>query len=277
MPNIRTSRADKRRPALAPMAIGFRHDLPQACLAVASRRYSIANVHVTAGRVSTNPSSAAYFSKAEPYLRRNYRIEARSELVRDLIGRPSGARILDLGCGNGAISLQYAASNSVILVDNSAAMLDAAGRKATELGVAYSALQADACDVEVEPVDIVLAIGILAHVAESEGLIAAAARNLKSGGRLVLQFSDAGLPLNRLGSVLFRLRGRRYRRTPRAEILEIAEANALRLVGERSHLLVVPGMPRLIGRLLLPYDRLVRRLPWLARHGLDTLLLLQKQ
>jgi SAM-dependent methyltransferase len=236
------------------------------------------NPHVTAARVTTNPTSAAYFARAEPYLRRNHRIALRSEIVRELIGEPSGKRILDLGCGNGAISLPYAKSNAVMLVDNSAAMLEAAREAAAELGVtSYTAHRADASSVEVEPADIVLAIGVLAHVDDAAAILGAAARNLKSGGLLVLQLSDASRCLNRLAHMLFRLRGRDYRPTRRADILAMAAANGLSLVGERSHLLVLPGMPRLLGAALVPYDRFIRRHPALARHGVDTLLLLQKR
>jgi hypothetical protein len=77
--------------------------------------------------------------------------------------------------------------------------------------------------------------------------------------------------------MLFRLRGRDYRPTRRADILAMAAANGLSLVGERSHLLVLPGMPRLLGAALVPYDRFIRRHPALARHGVDSLLLLQKR
>jgi 2-polyprenyl-3-methyl-5-hydroxy-6-metoxy-1,4-benzoquinol methylase len=228
--------------------------------------------------VTTNPVSAAYFATAEPYLTRNHRIELRSEIVGELIGQPHGKRILDLGCGNGAVSLPFARSNSVILVDSSAAMLDAARRCAHELDVKqYALVQADACDVDVDPVDIVLALGVLAHVDSDTDIIRAIARNLKPGGLAVLQLSDANRPLNRVGNILFRLRGRRYRRTLRTEILQIVANEGLCLVKEQSHLLVLPGMPRLMGRALVPYDRLTRRYPRLAGHGLDTLMLLARQ
>jgi hypothetical protein len=36
-------------------------------------------------------------------------------------------------------------------------------------------------------------------------------------------------------------------------------------------------MPRLLGAALVPYDRFIRRHPALARHGVDSLLLLQKR
>ena len=228
--------------------------------------------------MATNPISAAYFADAEPYLKRNHRITLRSEIVGELVGQPRGKRILDLGCGNGAISLPLAEHNSVILVDNSAAMLSAAERHAKTLNIEnYEAIHADVCGVSVEPVDIVLALGVLAHVDESLAVLQAMARNLKPGGVAVLQFSDSRRLLNRLSQLLFRVRGRQYRKTPRGEILKAADATGLRLVDERSHLLIIPGMPRLMGRTLLTYDRFLRRRhPKLSAHGLDTLLLLAK-
>src|SRR4051794_31213215 len=113
----------------------------------------------------TSPTSAAYFATPEPYLKQNHRIALRSEIVTELVGRPEGKRILDLGCGNGAVSLPLAVRNSVILVDNSAAMLNEARRFAEALRLrSYELHQADANDVNIEPVDVILALGLLAHV-----------------------------------------------------------------------------------------------------------------
>ena len=47
-------------------------------------------------------------------------------------------------------------------------------------------------------------------------------------------------------------------------------------VAQKSHLLILPGVSRLLGRTLLSYDRLVRRTAWLERHASETLLLLRR-
>lgn len=225
----------------------------------------------------TIPESATYFARAEPYLRGNHRIALRAEIAAELLGNPVGQRIIDLGCGNGALSLPLATGNNIVLVDNSEAMLEAATKVAARLGVdRYEMVREDACAVNLPAADIVLAIGLLAHVDNSADVIDVVARHLKPGGKALVQFSDAGRPFNRIGNFLLALRGRRYRRTSRREILDLFETNGLHLVDERSHLLILPGVHRLIGRGLIPYDRFVRRHPRLAKNGVDTILLVER-
>lgn len=225
----------------------------------------------------TIPTSARYFANAEPYLRGNYRIQLRRELVRELIGEPRGKRILDLGCGDGAISLPMAKANDVTLVDNSAAMLEAARANAAALGGGNCTfVHADADELDVGRMDIVLAIGLLAHVDSTEGVIRTISRHLGPGGVAVLQLSDSNRLLCRIGRLLWTLSGRGYSWTSRSDVLKNIERFGLRLSGERNHLVYVPGMQRILGSALIPYDRMVRRYPALARHGTETILLLRK-
>lgn len=227
--------------------------------------------------MGTNATSARYFSAAEPYLRGNHRIELRREIVRELLGSPQGKRILDIGCGNGEISLQFAATNKVTLVDNSPAMLDAAQANARRIGASdCDFVLGDVVGLEAPPFDIVIAVGLLAHVDDLSSAMAAIAGNVRSGGSLILQFSDGAKLVNRIGHVLLRARGRRYKSMTRNDVLIEARANGLVLSDERNHLLIVPGMHRLIGAGLLPYDRFVRRHPRLAHHGAETIALMTK-
>jgi len=228
--------------------------------------------------VVTIPTSARYFERPEPYLRGNYRLRLRREVVGELIGEPRGKRILDLGCGDGAVSLPMATNNQVTLVDNSAAMLDAARANARELGAAgCTFVQADAASVDAGDMDIVLALGVLAHVDDIDPVIAAIARHLAPGGVAVLQFSDKNRLFYRIGRLLWALRGRGYALTSRSEVLAAAERHGVVSMDERNHLVCVPGFQRLMGPALIPYDRIVRRIPLLARLGTDTILLLRRR
>jgi Glycosyl transferases group 1/Methyltransferase domain len=68
-----------------------------------------------------------HFANPSPYLTGNYYISLRARIVKQLLGEISNCRILDLGCGDGTISLQFlAANNHITLVDSSDGMLERA-------------------------------------------------------------------------------------------------------------------------------------------------------
>lgn len=225
----------------------------------------------------TLPSSAKYFAEATRYLRRNYWIQMRAEIVRELIGDVRGKRILDLGCGNGAISLPFSSVNKLVLVDNSAAMLRAARSQAHTFNSANCQfIEADAGQANLGKFDIVLAIGLLAHVDSIEEALASISAHLVPGGSAVVQFSPCERLLNRLGFWLLRMRGRGYRAMTTNDVLKCAAANGLTPVSERRHLVVLPGMQRVMGRSLIHYDRFVRRHATLAKHGSEMILMLRK-
>ena len=65
-----------------------------------------------------------FFDQTRCYLEKNVNIEIRKRIVRELVGDIRNSRILDLGCGDGSISLQFLnETNYISLVDLSPNML----------------------------------------------------------------------------------------------------------------------------------------------------------
>jgi ubiquinone/menaquinone biosynthesis C-methylase UbiE len=215
-----------------------------------------------------------YFATSARYLSRNHRIAIRAEIVAELVGDLRGKRILDLGCGNGEVSAQFLPANHVVMLDQSAQMI----AQAQVVAKGAEHVCGDILGYTGAPFDLILCIGVLAHVDSTVAVIASIARNLSPGGRCVLQLSDSRKPLNRLAALLRRIarRALRYRDTPLDETVFIAERYGLRVIDRCDHLLLLPGMGRVLGQALVGWDRIVRRVPWLARHGLDTVLLLER-
>ena len=222
--------------------------------------------------------SRSFFAEPSRYLRGNHRIRLRTEIVQALVGPIRGARILDLGCGNGDISAAFIGSaNHITMVDSSAGMIAAARRHGTEC------IHTDALSfTPSEAYDLTLCIGVLAHVDSAEAVIAAIDRSLRPGGRCVLQLSDSDRPLNRLAEWIRGWRNAlnptrwKHHETALSDIVSIARAFGLRPIAQRDHLLLLPGMAKLMGRALIPYDRFVAKRPLLARQGMDTLILLER-
>ena len=71
----------------------------------------------------------AFFNQPHRYLHKRFGLRLRAEITQELLGPLSAVRILDIGCGDGSISLPYLFSgNSLVLLDLSESMLQLARR-----------------------------------------------------------------------------------------------------------------------------------------------------
>jgi cyclopropane fatty-acyl-phospholipid synthase-like methyltransferase len=156
-----------------------------------------------------------FFETPDRYLHKRFGVRLRQELVAEWVGSLEYHHVLDLGCGDGSISiplLQHA--ESLTLIDLSAAMLDLATAAIPEgkrdrvrrlHGGFESAGQLPARH------DLVLAIGLLAHVPDPGAVFKTITAIMPVGGRLILQYSEASRPLTWLSLKLHR---RGYQRSP---------------------------------------------------------------
>jgi ubiquinone biosynthesis O-methyltransferase len=111
------------------------------------------------------------------------------ELILDLVGPLPGKRVLDVGCGDGALSVLLAGNGvEVTGLDIDPRMLDAARRRATEANVRahFVAGNAAALPFAKGSFDIVTAIAVLCFVPDPDKVFGEMTRVLRPGGRLVV-------------------------------------------------------------------------------------------
>src|SRR5712691_1463829 len=110
------------------------------------------------------------------------------------IALPEGARVLEVGCGNGAATrliMQHMGPAQLVGIDPSSALIDMAGatfvgepRVSFAIGDATATGHADAC------FDLVVAHTVFSHLADPEGALTEARRVLRPGGQLVIFDGD---------------------------------------------------------------------------------------
>lgn len=111
---------------------------------------------------------------------------------------PDPARVLELGCGTGAMARALAArpdfSGTVVGLDQSPAFIAAARRLAVEDGVAesveFAVGDAHAVGLDDECADAVIAHTVISHVSEPAGLLREMARLVRRGGSVVVFDGD---------------------------------------------------------------------------------------
>lgn len=227
------------------------------------------------------------FGLPSVYLRNDAHIEVRVQVLRELLGAGLRGRMLDMGCGDGRLSLQFLADSpglSVSLVDLSPSMLDIArARVPPELAARVDITEASLATYQAEPFDFVLCIGVLAHVPDLAQALERLAGLTGPGGRLVLQITDEAQPLTRVYGALRSLKRLVRKQTPyehtpttRDDIRRVVEGRGLRLEVDRPHWILPPFAG------VLPVDASRRLLeaashrPALARFGTDRMLLFRR-
>lgn len=154
---------------------------------------------------------AQAFAAPKWYLTRTaFNIRVRAETVRAFLGNAPCADILDIGCGDGSLSLPLLTPRRrLTLLDRSATMLSIArSRVPLYLADRLTVINDDVRSAALarQQFDLIICVGVLAYIEDLPAFLAKVRSLLKPGGRLILECSDATHPVRRLYRAYDRLR-----------------------------------------------------------------------
>jgi len=214
--------------------------------------------------VSLTPERVSrYFGESKNYLDiRRYIIEIRKESVRELIGNRKLDRILDIGCGDGSISIPLLnAQNRLTLLDVSDRMLARAlSQVSPQLLKNVGTINEDflSASLEASSYDLITCIGVLAHVESPELVIRKAASLLRPGGLLILECTDAENFTNQLTLLVGRIRklfssgsGYRTRLNSADDVVRMGNGQGLDLLSVYRYNVALPLMGKLFSQATL--------------------------
>jgi ubiquinone/menaquinone biosynthesis C-methylase UbiE len=150
------------------------------------------------------------FESPQPYLdRRRYNIKIRAETVQYFLRNRQFTNILDVGCGDGSASISLLnPQRNLTLLDFSTNMLSIAmSHVPGNLTNNVQAVNQDFLAANLAPhsFDVIICLGLLAHVDSPKAVIEKIAQLLRPSGIVIMQNTDAAGFLSRLGGSYRRL------------------------------------------------------------------------
>jgi ubiquinone/menaquinone biosynthesis C-methylase UbiE len=144
-----------------------------------------------------------FFEQPHKYLTpRGLDVQIRTETVQELTEGLVFQEVLDVGCGDGSISLPLLnISEHVTFLDLSAGMTALAASKVPpEFAGKAEFFNQDfmTTDFKAGSYDLILCLGVLAHVDSPQDFIAKLRRLLKPEGRMIVEFTDCKHPVGRV-------------------------------------------------------------------------------
>lgn len=133
------------------------------------------------------------FFEKEVYLLNRVNIEIRRAIISEFFPSLKDKRILDIGCGDGSLSLPFVANNTVVFLDAATQMIETARKKVFALGVQENAtfVQGDIMQYDdKDKFDVILCIGVISHVENASKLLYRINSLLQDEGKVLIQFSD---------------------------------------------------------------------------------------
>lgn len=151
-----------------------------------------------------NKKIHSFFSNTSSYINNNLVIELRSKLINSNLNYLSQKEILDVGCGNGDISLPFLYNNNkVTFLDISESMLEIVKTKIP--GHLLNSVEFINMNFEnffsKKDYDLIILLGVIAHVESLSLVFSKLVDYLKKDGILVIQYTDK----NNLLSLILRI------------------------------------------------------------------------
>lgn len=232
----------------------------------------------------------AFFDKPNAprtYLEKRFGVEARAHITRKLLGELTGSSILDIGCGDGTLALQYAINeNQLTFIDLSDKMLEIARQNTPDaLAPNFRYLNLDFLEfIPDQPFDVVLCVGVLAHLQSLDVAINKLHRLLKPGGRCLIQFTDQNSWSAKINSLYFSLYKKIFQNPYQYSLLQFTYPEVLCsclkndfiVTGQYRYSILLPGMGRLPDKFLYRYQLFTLNFGWLSKYGSEVIFLLVK-
>jgi ubiquinone/menaquinone biosynthesis C-methylase UbiE len=184
----------------------------------------------------------------------DFNIRIRREIVEGFVGNAVSESILDIGCGGGAISIPLLRPyNQLTLVDVSSKMLSIArSRIPTEFAGNVETIHEDFMKTELpcQSFDLILCLGVLAHVESPTDVIAKMVSLVKPHGSIIVENYDSQHPVSRLFNLYLAIK-HAFLPSPYplnalsgAKVVKIFGNHGLQLSALYRYNLPVPGMAR---------------------------------
>ncbi len=224
-----------------------------------------------------NSKVHSFFNETENYLHRSFGVRLRAEIVRDFVGNLNNLQILDAGCGDGGVSLQFLKDNQITFCDLSENMLQrVAVQIPTELMSHSKFVNCPIADFNSDnKFDYIFCIGVLAHVPSVSLCIAHLAKQLNPNGSLIVQFSDYRHWLTKLSVSLagydYSVNKIRYK-----ELEQIIYQLNFNIVQRVQYNFMLPGMGKLPDSLLYNLQRATLKFKFLRLIGTEHVWMLKK-
>ena len=231
-----------------------------------------------------------FFEKTEgyhSYLEKKFGIQLRALVVKNLLGEIKNSDILDVGCGDGSISLQFAdLSNYITLIDTSLKMIEVAKKNSAEefknqikfINTDFDSFSSGS------QYDVIIMIGVLAHFPSIEGVFNKIYLMLKPGGKCVVQFTDSEKLIAKINYWYYQFlsscgKNAYAYKVPRIKhdsVIKQIRESSLQVNSEIRYSLMLPGMGRLPDKFLFRFQRASLTNALLSRYGSEVILVIAK-
>jgi 2-polyprenyl-3-methyl-5-hydroxy-6-metoxy-1,4-benzoquinol methylase len=218
-----------------------------------------------------------YFETTINYLHRTFGVRLRAEIVHDFIGNVSDAKILDAGCGDGGVSLQYLTNNQITFCDLSENMLKRVSEQIPPALLSHAKLVNSSIEHfrSEERFDCIFCIGVLAHVPSISECLGQLDKLLNKNGRLIIQFSDYNHWLTKL-SISFAGYDYKVNKIRFEELEQLTQQLNYKIEKKIKYNFMLPGMGRLPDSFLYKMQRSTLKLKYLQSIGTEHVWLLKK-
>lgn len=228
-----------------------------------------------------------FFNNSEYLKNSSDRIAIRSMVVQDFLGETDNLNILDIGCGDGSLSLPLLkASNRLTLIDLSDAMIRKVKERIPENLASNVTLINDSFEAVDDNVkfDVVLCVGVIAHVPDVAALLKKIDTVLKPGGRLIVETTPNPYPIGKLFFPYYFLRNLIFKDAPKysknrmkiKDLLAQTDIIGLKKLRAVRYSFPLPGMSHWPQSLKFRYTLMTLTNPLLSRIGSEHIFLLKR-